>query len=95
MEWSLGQAVISKQGRDNRTCYVITGMEDRYCFVADGRKTTCSSPKRKNLKHLQGTNHVSADFKSRLEQGNSLRDEEIREYLNFIFKKAKKEVPNG
>ena len=40
MEWSLGQIVISKQGRDNGTVYVVIGIDDDFWVVADGRKTT-------------------------------------------------------
>ena len=39
MEWSLGQMVISKQGRDVGTVYVVVKIEDHFCYTADGRKT--------------------------------------------------------
>ena len=95
MEWSLGQLVISKQGRDNQTCYVVTGLTDRCCFVADGRKTSFSAPKKKNKKHLQGTYKVSAAIARDIEEKGALRDEDIRDFLNHCKKPGKEEVPNG
>ncbi|MBQ1251631.1 MAG: KOW domain-containing RNA-binding protein [Firmicutes bacterium] len=82
MEWSLGQMVISKQGRDVGTVYVVVKIEDHFCYTADGRKTTYLNPKKKNIKHLQGTHRVSETIKETLLNGKIPSDLEIREFLN-------------
>ncbi|MGI5874386.1 MAG: RNA-binding protein [Bacillota bacterium] len=82
MEWSIGQMVISKQGRDNGTVYAVMRVEDNFCFVADGRKTTYLKPKKKNVKHLQATHWVSAEIEETLQGGKIPTDAEIREFLN-------------
>lgn len=82
MDCSLGQVVISKQGRDNGTVYVVLKMDASYCYVADGRKTTYQRPKKKNEKHLQVTHWISAEIKEALALGKAPTDAEIRGYLN-------------
>ena len=82
MNWSLGQLVISKQGRDVRTAYVIVKLDGAYCYVADGRKTTYLKPKKKNAKHLQVTHTISADIRKTLQNGLIPSDLEIRAFLN-------------
>lgn len=82
MEWSRGQFVVSKQGRDNGTCYVVLKIEDQFCYVADGRKTSYLKPKKKNVKHLQATHWISPEIEDTLRQGKAPSDMEIRAFLN-------------
>ena len=82
MEWSVGQIVISKQGRDIGTVSVVMKLEDHFCYTADGRKTTYLKPKKKNIKHLPATHWISESIKETLESGKIPSDREIRDYLN-------------
>ena len=82
MEWSLGQMVFSRQGRDNGSAYVVLKIEDRFCYVADGRKTTYLKPKKKNVKHLQATHWISETIYDTLQREKIPTDAEIREFLN-------------
>lgn len=82
MDWSLGQIVISKQGRDVGTVSVVIKLDNHYCYTADGRKTTFLKPKKKNIKHLQATHWVSESIRETLENGKIPADTEIRDYLN-------------
>lgn len=95
MDWSLGQLVISKQGRDVCTAYVIVKMDGNFCFVADGRKTTYLKPKKKNTKHLQATHTISESIRETLQKGHIPSDLEIREFLNtHCCKTRDQEVPD-
>ena len=49
----IGMLAVSKAGHDKRKIYVITGEDDEYVYLADGRNRTMSRPKRKNRKHIQ------------------------------------------
>ena len=49
----IGMLAVSKAGHDKRKIYVITGEDDEYVYLADGRNRTISRPKRKNRKHIQ------------------------------------------
>ena len=85
MEWSLGQMVRSRQGRDNGTYYVVVKTEGQFCYCADGRKTTCLHPKRKNIKHLQVIHRISEKIGTQLRNGEAPTDLEIREFLNQYY----------
>ena len=56
---SVGQIVYSKRGRDKGNLFVIVGLCDEYCFIADGDLRKIEAPKKKKLKHIQPTNNVS------------------------------------
>lgn len=49
----IGMLAVSKAGHDKRKIYVITGEDDGYVYLADGRKRTVAAPKKKNKKHIQ------------------------------------------
>ena len=49
----IGMLAVSKAGHDKRKIYVITGEDDEYVYLADGRKRTVAEPKKKNKKHIQ------------------------------------------
>lgn len=56
MEDLLGREVVSVKGRDKGKCYVVVEIIDRYFVrVADGRKKSLTSPKRKNKNHIART----------------------------------------
>ena len=53
MNYLPGMLVKAKQGRDKDQIYVITNVDSRYVYVADGSNRTVCHIKRKNRKHLQ------------------------------------------
>jgi len=55
----IGQIVYSKRGRDKGNLFVVVGLCDEYCFIADGDLRKIEAPKKKKLKHIQPTNNVS------------------------------------
>lgn len=58
MKVQKGSVVKAIAGRDNEGYFVVTGAEDGYCFIADGKSRKLESPKRKNIKHLRFTNSM-------------------------------------
>lgn len=50
-----GSVVKSTAGRDQGSYYVATAAEDRFVFIADGKRHKLESPKRKNVKHISPT----------------------------------------
>jgi len=51
-----GMIVESVQGRDEGSYYVVTEvLADGFILVADGKKRTLDSPKKKNIKHVRLT----------------------------------------
>ena len=55
----VGQIVYSKRGRDKGKLFVVVGLCDEYCFIADGDLRKIEAPKKKKLKHIQPTNNIS------------------------------------
>lgn len=50
-----GSVVKSLAGRDQGRYFVAVAAEDRFVFIADGKKHKLCSPKRKNVKHISPT----------------------------------------
>ena len=72
-EFSVGQIVISRRGKDAGLEYVVAG------FESDGRlklirpeRFNVSNPKKKNPKHLQGTSRIAEDLAEKIKAGNNI-----------------------
>ena len=72
-EFSVGQIVISRRGKDTGLEYVVAG------FESDGRlrlirpeRFNVSNPKKKNPKHLQGTSRIAEDLAEKIKAGNNI-----------------------
>ena len=72
-EFSVGQIVISRRGKDTGREYVVSG------FESDGRlklirpeRFNVSNPKRKNPKHLQGTSRIAENLAEKIKAGNNI-----------------------
>jgi len=57
----VGCIVISKNGHDKGSIYVITKIaDDKFVLVANGENRLLSNPKRKNIRHLFVTKNRAA-----------------------------------
>jgi len=72
-EFSVGQIVISRRGKDTGLEYVVAG------FESDGRlklirpeRFNVSNPKKKNPKHLQGTSKRAEKLAEKIKAGNNI-----------------------
>lgn len=81
MEYRIGQKVRSKAGRDNGTDYVVIRTDGNYVYVADGAVRRLENPKKKKLRHVEGSYNVSEEIAERLREG-SLENYMIRRFLN-------------
>ncbi len=70
MEYRIGQKVFSKAGRDSGMAYVVVGITDNYIYVADGAARKLEAPKKKNLRHIQGSYIISEEIAALIESGN-------------------------
>ena len=59
MEIKIGSIVRSKAGRDKGRLFLVVDIKDGYIYVSDGKLRRVESPKKKKLKHLQGTNFIT------------------------------------
>ncbi|MCC8135879.1 MAG: KOW domain-containing RNA-binding protein [Ruminococcus sp.] len=58
MKVQKGSVVKAAAGRDDGGYFVVTGVQNGFCFIADGKSRRLDSPKRKNIKHLRFTNSM-------------------------------------
>lgn len=77
MEYTIGQVVFAKCGRDKGKAFIISEISDEYLYLVDGRLRTLEHPKKKKHKHVQKTNYVKLEIKEKLENGNYILDAEI------------------
>lgn len=61
MEIKIGSIVRSKAGRDKGMLFLVVDIKDGYIYVSDGKLRRVESPKKKKLKHLQGTNFITEE----------------------------------
>ena len=62
----VGTVVCSQAGRDSGKLLVVTGCEENFVCVCDGKERPLDNPKRKNPKHISPTDKVigEAEMKS-------------------------------
>ena len=75
--WQPGQLARSTAGRDKGRYYLVLAVHDRELLLSDGRLRPRAHPKVKNIRHMQLTHRVAADFAAFCEQGGPT-DEQIR-----------------
>jgi len=75
----VGQVVISRQGKDAGDWYVVVGYDEKagFVLVANGKKRTIASPKRKNPKHLQPTGMFIKEVAEMVEGRKCLADNQL------------------
>lgn len=71
MEYRIGQVVRSIAGRDNGKAFMVVKTESNYVYVADGKTRRLEAPKKKKLKHIQGSYNVSEEIAACIESGTA------------------------
>jgi len=65
-ELTRGQLVYSLAGNDKGEAYLIWDViNDTFVKVVNGRKKSVTSPKKKNIKHLQPTKRFADEFEKK------------------------------
>ena len=76
MKLTKGSVVIAEAGRDSGAQFVVVGLEEGFCFIADGKSRKLGSPKRKNIKHVRTTDSM-IDL-------NDITDKKLRRLLREL-----------
>lgn len=58
MDFCRGLVVYSKAGKDKGEYFTVVKSEEKFVFVANGKRRVLENPKRKNMRHLGKTNKV-------------------------------------
>ena len=89
----VGNLAFSLAGHDKNQIYIIIKEDDEYVYLCDGRLKPLDSPKKKNKKHIQVINKgVDAELSSRIKEGGSVRDEEIKRIIKLYGQKQSKQI---
>lgn len=81
METVIGSIVKSKAGRDKGDLFIVIRREGEYVYLANGDLRKVDKPKRKKLKHLQGTNRVSWFISDKMKNVGKVTNSEVRKAL--------------
>ncbi len=81
MEIVEGSIVRSIAGRDKGDLFIVMSREGDYAYLVNGELRKADHPKKKKLKHLQGTNSVSEFIRNKLESTGKITNSEVRKAL--------------
>ena len=78
----IGSIVISKCGRDEGRLFLVVGEVDQdFVMIANGGLRGMDRQKKKRRKHLKPTGKVVEALRSRLAEGRTVEDHEVRAWL--------------
>ena len=82
MEIIEGSIVRSIAGRDKGDLFIVLSREGEYAYLANGELRKVDRPKKKKLKHLQGSNSVSEFIQNKLQITGKVTNSEVRKALS-------------
>lgn len=92
-EAMLGQMVIATAGRDKNKKFLITCIiNDQYVYISDGDTRKLENPKRKKLKHLRITKHISVEILQKLQKNLIVTNNDICKYIKSLDSYREQEV---
>ena len=83
MEIIEGSIVRSIAGRDKGDLFIVLSREGDFVYLANGELRKVDHPKKKKLKHLQGTNSVSDFVSNKLATVGKVTNSEVLELFLF------------
>ena len=82
---SIGQVVKNTSGRDtSRLFFIVKIIDDKYVYIADGKKRKLEKPKLKKVKHLQKYDIINNAVKDMIESNESIKDAFLRAELGKL-----------
>ena len=87
MEFSVGQVVISKAGRDKGDVFIIYNIEGAYLYLVDGKSRLLESPKKKKMMHIQPTKTVDTALQKAILEKKYIKDADFRAALKSFMEK--------
>lgn len=81
MEIKIGSVVRSKAGRDKGDYFVVLALDGNFVYMANGELRKVDNPKKKKLKHLQGTDYYSDFIANKVAASQKVTNQELRKAL--------------
>ena len=83
MNLEQGSVVVATAGKEKNQIYVVSKIEENYCYLVDGKRLKISKPKKKSLKHVQKTSKKEFETE-KLKSGQEKVNAEIRKFLKEV-----------
>lgn len=80
----VGDLVRSVAGRDCDKYYLVLNIDANYLVVVNGEQRRVNRPKRKNTKHIHGTNKSAEEMARQIAAGQLPTDEEIKRAIQLL-----------
>lgn len=81
MEIVEGSIVRSIAGRDKGDLFIVLSRDGEFAYLANGGLRKVDRPKKKKLKHLQGSENVSEFIRNKLSTVGKVTNSEVRKAL--------------
>ena len=82
MNFSAGDIVLSKAGRDKNKYFIVMEIVDEnFVMIADGDIRKVDNPKRKKCKHLENTGNKSGFIQDKLGEGVRVTNPDLKKEL--------------
>ena len=95
MEFSLGQIVISKAGRDKGDVFIVYDIDGEHLKLVNGKDRPLANPKKKKIKHVQPTKTVDAALYDLIISKQYMKDADFRTALKKFVERKREENSNG
>jgi len=87
LNYTVGQVVYSKAGRDAGKKFIIVNIQDEfYVFISDGDLRKIEKPKRKKIKHLLITEEIIKPLNEKIVNDYVVTNSEVRKALEALGK---------
>lgn len=80
MNLQKGDIVLATAGKEKNQIFVVSEIDDKYCYLVDGKRLKLTKPKKKSLKHVQKASKIGFDAQ-KLKSGQENVNAEIRNVL--------------
>jgi len=82
----VGQVVRSRAGRDKGQFMVVLSIiDDNYVYVSNGELRKVSQPKRKKIKHLSKTNHITTTIRDKMKGNQEITNSDIKKEIKSFL----------
>lgn len=87
MEFSVGQVVISKAGRDKAGVFIVYNIDGDYLYLVDGKARPLENPKKKKIRHIQPTKTIDAALHEAITAKQHIKNADFRTALKQFVEK--------
>ena len=80
---NLGNVVLSTAGKEKGSIYIVVALDEKFAYIADGKRLKKDKPKKKSFKHLKLASTRSLSLEE-INDPNERTNARIRKFLSEI-----------